>query len=499
MNIQNVVKSILFVGCTVLGINSSEASRLPDDVWSYIRGELPNSTQRFDSVVLLDRVNMYVPLYPAKTDKVDKIAVKYTYPAGKTLKNQPEVVVLNNNFVLLKIYKNSKGNYTITQNENLPKEVKLGVMPQDMIIPTGLEIPESLKIILGNLVIPKRGDNLVITASDSTLGESEDSNDANIVPMAELKHTKAFFATNKSKFILVYDRGGEKPLYEIKLSGLLNQIVASPVSKYALALYFGTKTSEIIDLVNERVLTKIDFENIPTDADFDNANQIAYVTSAKSGSIYMVDLNSASLVKTIKTDRAPNKISVSSPNKLLVFSDKNNENIYLMNLETYDIKKIDTVLNIGKLIINNDKVIAISRTQNKAFIYQIKHFDDEIPAELISEVRLPEKPTDAVIYKNKLFILSSKAGMITVYDLFQNQMTDTIELDKTGFYSKITPVPNQTNAIITGLNTKKIIMIDLEKATLTKKVTGNINVNELVIIDDKPYAVPNTPNVEEEL
>ena len=39
--------------------NQAFASRLPDDTWEFIKKELPNATQRFDSVIILDANTMY--------------------------------------------------------------------------------------------------------------------------------------------------------------------------------------------------------------------------------------------------------------------------------------------------------------------------------------------------------------------------------------------------------------------------------------------------------
>lgn len=492
MKLNFKFSALAAVGLCFLINNQAFASRLPDDTWEFIKKELPNATQRFDSVILLDANTMYVPLYPAEKATVDNIKIDYTYPSNQTLKQKPEVVILNNNYVLMKIFKDKKGNFTITKNENLPNKVKLGVMPQDMLVPTGFKIPESMKIIMGDLLIPNRGDNLLITTSDATLGNSDDEEAADIVPMAELKDAKTFIANNKTKFVLVYDKGGTAPLYEIKLSGLPNKIIASPKTKFALTMYFGNKTAEVIDLVNERVLTKIDFEGLPTDADLDITSQIAYVTSAKANSIYMVDLNNASLAKTIKSDRAPNKISVSGPDGALIFSDKNNENIYIMDLKsgTYSIKKIANVKNLSKLLMKNGKIIALSRTLNKGYIYKLNSFESENPAELVSELDLAEKPTDALIYKDKAFILSSKEGVVNIYDFNQNKMLEPISIGSGGFYSKITLIPNKTNAVITGINTKKMVIVDLENNKMEKKAKSDIDIADIVIIDKNPPIKP---------
>lgn len=485
MRINKGIKTLFAAGLLFFSSQSAFASKLPDNVWSYIKKELPKATQRFDSVVVLNNSVMYVPLYPAQRNDVQNINVEYTYPKASSIKSLPEVFILNNNYAFMKIFKDKNGNYSITKNENLPDKIKLGVFPQDMLVPTGLEVPESMKIILGNLVIPKKGDNLLITATDVSAGEDEDSD---IVPMAELKQTKAFFINNKTKFVLVYNKGGAEPLYEIKLSGLPSKIIASPLTKFALTMYFGNKTAEIIDLVNERILKNIDFDNIPSDADLDTTTQMAYVTSAKANSIYIVDLNTASLVKAIKSDRAPDKISVSGENKLLVFSDKNNENIYMMDLskDTYSIKKIANIQNLSTLLISNNKVFAISRTQNKAYIYKINGFDLDVASELVSELDLAEKPTDAVIHNNKAFILCSKDGVINVFDFEQNKMLEPIALDSAGFYSKINLIPEKSMAIVSGINTKKVILIDLNAAKVEKKARANMDVADVVIIDNKP-------------
>ena len=481
------IKTLITLGLLFLINQTADASRLPDNVWSFVKNELPSATQRFDSVVVIDSNTMYVPLYPATKKDIENLQVQYTYPLNKQVKSLPEVFILNNDYVFMKIFKDKKGNFTVTSKEDLPKEVKLGVMPQDMLVPTGLKIPESLKIIMGDLLIPSRGDNLLITTSDSSVGDDED-----ISKIVELKDIKAFFANNKTKFVLVYDKGGDEPLYEIKLSGLPNKIVASPITKYALAMYFGSKTAEVVDLVNERVLTKIDFENIPSDVDLDVNSQIAYVTSAKANSIYLVDLSSAALTKTIKSDRAPNKISVSSEDKMLVFSDKINENIYIMNLAdgTYSIKKIANVQNLSRLLIGNGNIVAISRTQNRAFVYKINGFEKENPTELINELNLAEKPTDAILYKNKAYILCSKDGVINVYDFDENKMLEPIALESEGFYSKIKVIPNKNFAMITGINTKKVILVDLENSKIEKKANANIDVADVVLIDNKPQILP---------
>ena len=104
------VKVLLITLCMVLINQCAMASRLPDDFWNYLKKQFPNSTQRFDSLIVLADGTTYIPLYPAQTTEEKTINVEYTYPAGKSLASKPEVVIFNNNYVLLKLLKDKNGN-----------------------------------------------------------------------------------------------------------------------------------------------------------------------------------------------------------------------------------------------------------------------------------------------------------------------------------------------------------------------------------------------------
>ncbi len=472
------IKVLLITMCLALINQCAMASRLPDDFWSYLQKIYPNSTQRFDSVVVLSDGTMYVPLYPAQTSEEKNIKVEYTYPLNRTPQTKPEVIIFNNNFVLLKLIKDKKGHYSITKNENLPIKVKLGVMPQDMLVPVGLQVPESLKIILGNLMIPEKNDNLITAATDTKIGTVKDKT-GKIAPLNELRNKKALISNDMSKFVLVYDGEKKNPLYEVKLSGLPSKILASNKSKLALVMYFGSKTVEIVDLTNERTVSYINLDNTPKDADLDTVNNMAYVASANAASVYMIDLNAAKLVRTIKLEQAPEKIAISDNGKALAFIDRNTQKIYSLkeiNGE-YIAKYIADSRNLSRILYKKGKIYTVSRTENKLSVY------NEEENILTDEIKLNEKPTDAVFFNDKIYILCSKDGIINVYDTISQKIVENIVLDNAGFYSKITIIPNQPNALITGIQTKKFLLLNLEKMMITKKQNADINVSNIIIVD----------------
>ena len=129
------------------------AAKIPDNVQQFISNDFPKTTFRFDGVIILPDNTIYLPLFPAKILTPETLAVKQTFPSGKTLASKPNVVILNNDFVLLKVLTDTNGNKTIFKMANPPQELRTGLLPQDMLVPKGLVIPENLKSIVGNLEI----------------------------------------------------------------------------------------------------------------------------------------------------------------------------------------------------------------------------------------------------------------------------------------------------------------------------------------------------------
>ena len=463
----------------VVFAQNANASQLPIEVWEYVKEQLPSASQRFDSVVVVSPDVMYIPLYPAQTNAVNTLKIEYSYPSGKTLKDKPEIVVFNNNFVLLKLFKDKNGDYTLTSYEDFPMKVKLGVMPQDMLVPPGLKMPENLKLVLGDLIIPSKEEgNLVYLNKDKSKKTGDTLMKNEFLPLAEFKNKKTYITTANSKFMLVYDDSSKAPLYELKLSSLPSKIVASNSTKFALVVYFANKNLEIIDLKNERILTQIPLDDVAKDADIDVHTNMAYVSSQSANTIYCVDLNSAKLAKAIRLEQSPSRLAVSTDGSSIVFVDGISGELFTLQLgENAQVNPVAKVKNISKVMCDNQFIYAISRTENKMYVY------DRATLALADEENLNEKPLDAIMYQGKIYILCAKEGVLEVYDSVEKKIILSQQLDKDGFYSKITLVPDQHNILITGVNSKRFLLFDLEKMSLIKKQPALIDVSNIIIMD----------------
>jgi hypothetical protein len=88
------------------------AKQIPQPVQDFINKDFPETNFRFDGTIILPDNTMYVPLFPSKAEKVDEVKISEIYPAGETMKNKPEMVILNNRYALLKVI-NINGKKTV--------------------------------------------------------------------------------------------------------------------------------------------------------------------------------------------------------------------------------------------------------------------------------------------------------------------------------------------------------------------------------------------------
>ena len=127
-------------------ILSVSAANMPDNVVNYIKKDFPKAEIRFDGLITIDNC-IYLPLFPAKIKKPEVLEIKKTAPEGKTLKNLPDSVVFNNDFVLMKVIDEKDGKRTVLYQETPFTEVRTGLLPQYMLVPRGLIIPANIKSI----------------------------------------------------------------------------------------------------------------------------------------------------------------------------------------------------------------------------------------------------------------------------------------------------------------------------------------------------------------
>ena len=499
---------------------TSYATSLPDNVTQYIKSQVPNANIRFDGLIMFPDKTTYLPLIPAIEKPAEKIEVTYSYPEkANTLAKKPEILVFNSNYVLLKVIKDKNG-VTISKATNYPITVQTGLLPQDLLVPKGLYIPESLESILGNLKIPLgTKDNTIITKEEEVLQDEVtnflDKKNPVTVPKIEALKNKLYFVSNyDSNYLRVIDSNNTQPLYSIKLESIPRAIVPVSDTKYLLITTGGKTYVDIVDIQREEIAKQIDLAIEPSEIVVDETNKIAYIGAKDENALFIIDLKNMELKHKVLIKGCPTHMSVTKDGTKLVYQDKNSARIYVVYPKNeYYTRQMNVLPNISKLIATDNAVYAITRTKNQLEVITYPSTDkaeeiydsprrfrtildgpeirvpDPIENIILAQKKVTEKPVDMMFYNNKLYILGANKNQLDIYDIKTNNIEKTIDLPISGFSKKLTRVDKTNYLVISNAIEEKYLIFDMDTYSTVQQIPINTRINNLVIVK-KDYNQP---------
>lgn len=536
-----MIKRILAIFFTVTAVAcmQAEAANLPHELSVYLFEKEPGTSIRFDGLINCPDGTVYLPIIPAESVKVEKAEIKYTYPAHKKFSARPDAVVFNNNYGLLKVIANGKKK-TVTSYGNLPQEIVTGMLPQDLLVPNGLYLPDTLRGILGNVVVPVVATDIPKSVPKKSGGKALKLSAQKSVVKATGKGTytvpkvlkdKMFLVSgNNSQYLKVFVPGQAEPLYGLKLKGLIKDVKAAADEKYVLVASCARKSLDIADLLNEQVAASVDLEAQPSETVVDTYDNKAYVLSTEDKSVFVINLEKADVAEKIKLDATPYKLTLSTDNSKLAFADKNTGLIYVMNLDgQYVNYPVTEFKNLSEMIVDGDKIYALSRTKNAltvakfdldkenistreandettqrakllsnnmkrmlgaAEVLPVKEQEKnkvapEIKKTAVSEktFRTGDKPVRMLLYADKLYILCAGTNEVDVFNTKTLKYEARVKLPLTGFASRIVPVGNSEYALITDANGTKYALFNLPAAQTEGVYPIDVNVHEITVVD----------------
>lgn len=473
-------KILLTLALVLLTATSAFAAKVPDEVRNFIKNDFAKTDFRFDGLITLPDGTIYLPLYPALVKKPDKLSIKTTVPENKSLKDRPDIVVFNNDFALVKVLTDIKGRKTVLYLKEPPIEVKTGLLPQDMLVPTGLIIPDNIKGIIGNLQIPTAQDAGLKIKSEPFLNYNlmkttqTTKNLVAIVP--QLQNKTIYISTCYSKNIQVVKGEASSPEYALAQKSIPVDMEATPDDKFMLVTTFGKTFVNVISLTDERVIKQIDLTTIAEEIVVDPKTNKAYVSSSADSSIYVINLNTMTLSQKIKVKGKCEKLSLNSDGTKLFYVNKRNNDIWVIELNNnFVTKNIGNFPNVSRVKFAAGKIYITSRVKNKLAIV------DYVTSSLITELEINSKPIDMILYNNNLFILSADKNTVQVLNTVTDQITDVICLNTNGFSTKIYRIKNTEIAIITDTKVGKYSVLDLNKKQVLKTNPLDIPVSKIVV------------------
>ena len=133
------------------------------------------------------------------------------------MKQKPDMIILNNNFALLKVI-NTNGKKTVINMIDPPQELQSGLLPQDILLPKGLVIPESLKGIIGNV------DVSVAQETGLRINNTRNKGRKFTTPVEPLNGKTFYISTGANNNILVIDSNTKTPEYSLAQEHVINDI-----------------------------------------------------------------------------------------------------------------------------------------------------------------------------------------------------------------------------------------------------------------------------------
>lgn len=460
-----------------LNISTVFAANIPESVVNYIKKDFPKAEIRFDGLITIDNT-LYLPVFPSKFVNPQTLAIKKTAPANKTLKNLPDIVVFNNDFSLLKVLEDGNGKRTVLYQENPFIEVKTGLLPQDMLVPKGLVVPNNIKTIIGGLRIATEQEMGIKVPSELVEEMPKTVNVKNdlVSTVAQLKDKTFYVITCKSKNIHVLKSDKASPEYALSMPSI--PIDLKGYRNFLLVTAYDLPELNVISLADEAVIKTFEFDSQPDEIVVDTKTQRAYVSTPETSSIYVIDLVTMNMKQKIQVNGMCTRMYISPDSSKLIYVDKKTNDVWSVELDNdYTIKEIGVFPNISAIAYAGNKIYLASRTKNRVAIIDYATLTE------IEEIEVSQKPVDMLLYYGNLYILSAENSVLQVLNTQSDKITGTIYLNTSSFSTKITRLGNTNIALITGAKAGKYSVLNLDRKQVIKTLPINIPVGKIVITD----------------
>lgn len=454
---------LCFMICT-----TAFGAQVPESVQNFVNKDFPNTNFRFDGAIILPDNTMYLPVFPAKTQDLKEVSIKSSYPVNTAMKQKPDMIILNNNYVLLKVL-NVNGKKTVINLTSTPEELQTGLLPQDILLPKGLVIPESLKGIIGNID--------VTVAQDTGLRINNSKNKVKklTTPVEPLNGKTFYISTGTNRNIQVIQTNTKNPEYSLEQEHVINDMKAYN-NEFLLVTYFDSKVMNVISLMDEKVIKQVNFEICPEQIIIDNAQKIAYITSGSNSSVYIFSLETMTLKKQLKINGMCEKFTLSEDGTKLFYVDRNTNDIWVIELDNdFLLRNIGSFPNVSKIAYANGKIYIISRTKNRLAIVDYETLG------FLSELEVCEKPVDLYAHNGELFILGAQDNTVDVLNTQDDVLTDKLFLNTNAFATKITPIENSNLIMITNARSGLYSVIDTDTKEIVKTSPLDVPVRTIVV------------------
>ena len=234
----------------------------------------------------------------------------------------------------------------------------------------------------------------------------------------------------------------------------------------------------IISLMDEKVIKKVNFDTTPEQIVVDKENKVAYISSGTDSSIYVFSLETMTLKRQLKINGLCEKLSLSADGTKIFYVDRNKNDIWAIELDNnYKLKNIGMFPNISEIAYVNGKIYVVSRTKNRLAIV------DYETMELIKELEVCEKPVDLYVNGDELYILGAQDNILEILDTNDDVITGKLYLNTNSFATNITPIDDTSMVMVTNARSGMYSVVDTEYKDIVKTSPLDVPVRTIVVLD----------------
>lgn len=517
MNV-NLIRIFLIVLMTLSTNMAAFCTELPANVVSYIQKEIPGSKVRFDGLIELPDSTNYVPVLPLVYNKnIETVDVMQTIPAGQAFSQKPDMILFNNNLALLKIIHKPGKAPTFVCSPDMPLKVKLGVLPQDLIVPRGLELPVDLKVILGDLKIPLK--EKVDDKSDiafqvrAEVGEvveraTAENSLAPVPEMEFLNEKKLYVLNHRVSGLELLDSQTGRIESVVDLPSTSFFMTLTPDERYMLLTAPALNRVFIVDTFDNEFVKSLQVGKLPSYVYCSQKTRKtpkAFIANGLSSDITEIDLKTMQVTRTIPAVGYPDNIQGSGNPNALFYNDRLSGKIYQLSLTSGESHELIQVDNISRMELFNDSLFILSRGDNTLTVFDLKLLepqkkegedgkDEEEETEeermariqaALKHVPTGEKPLDFMILpeSGKMIVVCAGSDALDVIDMEKLEVTNSVRLNSGGFPGGISAVKGQDVALISSYNGYEIIIYNIKDETVQGQIPVSHTVSRIIVSD----------------
>lgn len=375
---KKIFVTVLFL-ILFLASNQAFASKLPENEIKALSKTFTDMKVRFDGLIELSDGTQYVPVFPIQSVKQNPTKVVMTLPKDKPLKQKPDFFMFNTNLAFFKIIKKEDGKTTFAYSDEIPMDIKMGLLPQDLLVPTGFEMPGELRIIVGDLVMPVLPPKEFKEVNLVTNKEVTNSPRTQLVEQAAQQVANKYFYTTSFNLntVNVLNADNGQAFKQIQFSSIPSDIKLSNEGKYLLVSTIKNGNVFVVDALKAQVLKELKVGSKPSFITVSDSENLAYVANRGAKAISVIDLISMETKEDIPVKGNPTYIEVVDDGLTLYYLDAINGIVYSLTkqdneLEPFTIKPLFRTNNVSKIQYANKKIYTLDRGKNELDIFYIK-------------------------------------------------------------------------------------------------------------------------------